>query len=99
GLAALLKVPGLGPKRVQRIRDELGATTADAVRTAAREGRLAELSGFSEKLQAKILAALEQETIKKPRIARAAAAPIAAALLEHMHALPGVQRAEVAGSF
>ena len=99
GLAALLKVPGLGPKRVQRIRDELGATTADAVRTAAREGKLAELSGFSEKLQAKILEALEQETVKKPRVARAAAAPIAGALIEHMHALPGVQRAEVAGSF
>lgn len=99
GLAELLAVPGLGPKRVKKIHDELGVSSAEDLLAAARAGKLAKLSGLGEATQRKILEALERRTTKKARVPWATAAPVAEALLAHLRSAPGVERAELAGSF
>lgn len=55
GLLALLRVPGLGPKRVRVIRDGLGISSLESVRDAALDGKLRGLPGFGEKTEATIL--------------------------------------------
>lgn len=55
GLPELLKVPGLGPKRLHTVLAELKVESFDALKAAALDGRLGALKGFGEKSAAKIL--------------------------------------------
>lgn len=54
GYADLTRVRGLGPKRIQTLRAELGIENLDALEEAAASGRLATVSGMTEKAVAKM---------------------------------------------
>lgn len=54
GYADLTRVRGLGPKRIQTLRAELGIENLDALEEAAASGRLATVSGLTEKAVAKM---------------------------------------------
>jgi DNA polymerase (family 10) len=49
GLSALLRIPGLGPKRVALLHRQLGIDTLEQLHRAALDGRIRTLRGFSEK--------------------------------------------------
>ncbi|MFO0952427.1 MAG: helix-hairpin-helix domain-containing protein [Isosphaeraceae bacterium] len=55
GLVALLRVPGLGPKKIKALHDTLKVESLGDLRTAGEAGQIAGLKGFGEKTQAKIL--------------------------------------------
>lgn len=57
-LAEMAALPGLGPKRVKLIHDQLGIGSLTELRRAARDGRLREIRGLGVRLEQKILAAL-----------------------------------------
>ena len=59
GLLDLLRVPGLGPRKVIAIRKALGIETLDSLEQACRTGQLAALKGFGSKTQAAILQGVE----------------------------------------
>lgn len=59
GLPEIASVPGVGPKKAMAIIEELGITTIGELEYACRENRLVHLKGFGEKLQAKILDAIQ----------------------------------------
>ncbi len=99
GLPQLLRLPGLGPKRVAAIYERLGLTTLEAVRAAALDGRLAALPGFGERLCERLVEAIDRRLAEGQRVLRAEAAPHAEAFRRYLAELPGVGRAEVAGSF
>mgnify|MGYP001474820553 CR=1 FL=1 len=63
----LLRIPGLGPKRVKRLHDELGIKNLGDLQTAIDTDRLQTLPGFSAKLQDQIGQALERGRTKKAR--------------------------------
>ncbi len=54
-LEELLKIPGLGPKRVKALYQALGIENLEQLEQAARAGRLRELSGFGAKTEQHIL--------------------------------------------
>ena len=54
GYADLTRVRGLGPKRIQTLRAELGIENLDALEEAAASGRLATVAGMTEKTLAKM---------------------------------------------
>ncbi|HEV2130709.1 MAG TPA: helix-hairpin-helix domain-containing protein, partial [Longimicrobiaceae bacterium] len=58
GLYDLLRIPGLGAKRIHTLHGELGIDSLDALEEAARAGRIAGLSGFGARTEKKILAGL-----------------------------------------
>ncbi len=60
GLLELLKIPGLGPKRVKAIFDKLRISKLGELEYACKENRLSLIDGFGEKLQEKILEGIEQ---------------------------------------
>ena len=57
-LAALYRVPGLGPKKVDVLREKLGVHSLEDLEAACRDGRVAALPGFGRATQAKILAGI-----------------------------------------
>jgi len=99
GLEALLRLPGLGPKRVKALNIGLGIEDIEGLRLAAEAGRIHTLPGFGEKTEQRLLQALAARREKKMRLARAAALPAADALVAWMRDLPAVEAAEIAGSF
>ncbi len=98
GVIALLEVPGLGPKKIKALREQLGVESPEALAEACRAGKVAALAGFGEKTQTKLLEGLANRAAYAKRHrwwdARAVAGPI----VEALRALPGVRRAEAAGS-
>jgi len=60
GLLDMLRVPGLGPRKVRAVHQELGIDTLDGLEEACRPGTLGGLSGFGKKTQENILLGIEQ---------------------------------------
>ena len=59
GLLDMLRVPGLGPRKIVAIRKALGIETLDALEQACRTDQLSALKGFGSKTQATILKGVE----------------------------------------
>lgn len=98
-LTTLLKIPGLGPKRVQTIYRTLDIGTPEQLYTAAHEGKIRELPGFGEKIEASVLAAMEAHVEKKMRFKLATSAQYAEPLKAYLEQLPGVSQVAIAGSY
>ena len=98
-ITELLHIPGLGPKRVRALYQELHVQTPDDLLRAAREGRIRALPGFAEKTEQHILQAVEAHTTKKKRFRLAVAEQYADALAGYLRRHPSAERVEVAGSF
>lgn len=59
-LTLLLKIPGLGPKRVQTLYQRLDISTPEQLYAAAKAGQVRALPGFGEKMEAALARELEQ---------------------------------------
>ena len=66
-LLDLLKIPGLGHKRVSLFWHQVGVTTIDELEDAARKGKLRELSGMGEKSESRLLEGIESYKISRKR--------------------------------
>ncbi len=98
-ITELLKIPGLGPKRVQALNRELGVATVAQLTQAARAGQIRELAGFGVKTEQRILAGLEAHTGQAERVKLAVATQYAEALVDYLKRVRGVEQAVVAGSY
>jgi len=98
-LPDLLKLPGLGPKRVRTLLDQCGVKTLDDLSAAAREGRIQALPGFGAKLEAALLEAVTKRLDTTVRHLRAAAEPVVGRIVETLAAVPGVHKVTPAGSY
>jgi DNA polymerase (family 10) len=98
GLVEMLEVPGLGPKKVKAIHDQLGITTLAELTAACNDGRVAELAGFGAKTQEKILAGIRNREAYGKRHLWWAAQQVAEPIIAGLRALPQVSQAEAAGS-
>lgn len=98
GLLQLLRIPGLGPKRVKVLYERLGVSTLAALEAACREGKVAGLEGFGAKTQESILKGLDRLRSHAGRVLLAEALPLALELREALVRHPAVQQVEVAGS-
>jgi len=98
-LTHLLKLPGLGPKRVHALYHELDIHTHEQLERAARDGLIRQLPGFGAKTEARILEAIQAHADSGRRFKLAVAAGYAEALLAYLKSARGVSRVEVAGSY
>ena len=94
----MLKIPGLGPKKIKSLYEYLGIETMGELEYACRENRLVDLKGFGEKTQAKILVGIE--SVKRYREKRLYAEVISEAedLLRSLQEQPETLTASLAGS-
>ena len=98
GILDMLRVRGLGPKKVKLFYDFLGIKTIEALRSAAESGALAALPGMGEKSEAGILEALKQKTHMKKRIPHDLAKNEADEYVKYMKKCKAVDKVEYAGS-
>jgi DNA polymerase (family 10) len=96
---AMLRVPGLGPKRAAALYHELGVATLDDLRKACESHRVRELKGFGEKTEAAILAGLDIAVQAQERVYWADADQIAQALRGHLSTCGAIREMETAGSY
>lgn len=97
GLFELRRLPGIGPKKLRLLHEELGVASLGELEYAVNENRLLSLSGFGPKTQDKIREALSslRERASHRRLDQAHDA--IDAVIARLRALPGVARAERAG--
>ncbi len=101
GLLEVLKISGIGPKKVKLLADRLGIRSVDDLEKAAREHRLHELPGMGERSEHKILKAVEgYKTLRiaSRRFRLSVAYPYARNYVEYLRAVPGIIDIEIAGS-
>ncbi len=96
----LLRVPGLGPKKVRQLVDGLGITSLDALEEACRSGRVRGVKGFGEKTEAAILKSLAfVRGTTAQRQLWDDADQVVGDVLAWMRGCPAVERIEAAGSW
>ncbi|PRO64955.1 DNA polymerase/3'-5' exonuclease PolX [Alkalicoccus urumqiensis] len=99
GLVPLLKLPGLGGKKVGRLYRELDIVNAEQLLEACEENRIQELSGFGKKSEEKIKEAVENMGKRPERLALPQVLEGAEAIGRLLDETPGTLRWELAGSF
>ena len=98
-LIDLLRVEGLGPKRVGEMHRQLGVSNLDELKKAAEEGKLAELPRMGEKSAEKILNNLNALLARgDDRFPIGDVYPVAYTILEELSQLEGVEKWAVGGS-
>jgi len=99
-LVELTRLPGLGPKTLLRLRDELGVTNVEELQAVIDAHRVRELKGMGEKTELKLARALERRgaTGKESRRPIADVLPVAERLVAELEARPDVDGARYCGS-
>jgi len=100
GVFDLLRVPGLGPKKVRQLVDALGIDSLDALEVACRAATVRGVKGFGEKTEAAILkniafvrgAAVRRQLWEE-------ADQVVTDIVAWMRGCPAVERIEAAGSW
>jgi DNA polymerase (family 10) len=98
GMVAMLRIQGLGPKKVKALHDLLQIDTVEKLKAACEAGEVAKQKGFGAKTQTKILEGIGQLEKFGHRVRIDLALALGSALLEQVRALPGVVRSELCGS-
>ena len=99
-LVELLQIPGLGPKTVRQLHQELGIESLDGLRDAAESGRLRTVRGMSERTEAQVLEGLDRLAERPPaRMLLDQAEELLTAVMDALARVPGVRSIEPAGSF
>jgi len=98
GLLQLLKIRGMGPKRVKTLSEKLGVKGLDDFKRVIEAEEILELPGFGKKLVEDLKKGLSefQEYSRRTRLDIAKAQ--AGELVEYLEKIKGVSRVEVAGS-
>jgi len=98
GLVEIMSIPGVGPKKVRALQDKLGIDSIAKLQQACLDGKIADLEGFGEKSQEKILEGIRNREKYGRRHLWLEAWQTAEPLLAGLRQLPQVIRAEHAGS-
>src|SRR4051812_10378949 len=99
GLMDIMRLPGVGPKRVRTLYEELGIASLDDLRAAAEEGRLSDVRGFGPRFEETVLEAFAAGAAEAPRpkVLLHKALPIGEGIVEALRAHPASDRVELAG--
>jgi DNA polymerase (family 10) len=98
GVLDMLRMPGVGPRKVAVFFRTLGLRTLEELKAACEAGRVAELKGFGKKTEAGILQNIDQAVANAARISISEARVIAESVVQDLRQLPEVLQCEVAGS-
>ncbi|WP_413363025.1 DNA polymerase/3'-5' exonuclease PolX [Lysinibacillus sp. 3P01SB] len=99
GLVPLMKLPGLGGKKLAKLYQELNIVDAASLKAACEAGQVRALAGFGAKTEEKILKELENFGARVERLPVWELELIVFEINELLASLPEVQKFSVAGSF
>jgi DNA polymerase (family 10) len=98
-LIEIMRLEGMGPKRTQRLWQELDIVDLEALQQAASQGEIEALDGFGEKTQQMILDEIKRFESIEQRTLLAEADQYVRSLIEYLQDAPGLERLQVAGSY
>lgn len=98
GVVEMLRIPGLGPKKIAVLFQELKVASLMDLKAAVQAGQVAQLKGFGEKTAKSILEGLEQAATAGTRAYMAEAKIEADEIVESLKTVPGVGQVTAAGS-
>ncbi|GAA6818091.1 DNA polymerase/3'-5' exonuclease PolX [Helicobacter pylori] len=99
GLVPLLKIQGLGSKKIAKLYKELNITDKEALQSACEQGKVSELSGFAKKTEQNILEAVKALGAKKDHYPIDQMRGLSAEINEFLDTIDDIDKYEVAGSF
>ena len=99
GLMDLLDIPGLGGKKIKVLHEQLNVDSIESLTEVCQAGKVAELKGFGEKTQEKILSGIKNREAYAARHLWWDARAVVERILPGLQGLPEVERVEAAGSF
>jgi len=98
GHLEMLKIPGLGPKKIHALYEQLGVKDVGELEYACLENRLVDLKGFGKKTQDNILAGIAKLKVYKERRLYAEISAEAEVLLEYLKRDKSILSISIAGS-
>jgi DNA polymerase (family 10) len=102
-LSVMMRIQGLGPKKVKKIYQELDILSVEELKKAAKKGKIRDLCGFGEKTEKSIIEEIErlerQQKAGKERLKLVVAEQIVQRLLKYLKDVNGVKDLVVAGSY
>jgi DNA polymerase (family 10) len=98
GVLEMLRISGMGPKKVKAVYDKLGVKSLDELEQAGHDGKLAVLPGFGEKTQTNILAGIARFRKYSQRFLYSTALADATGVLAAVQKVSGVTQALIGGS-
>ncbi|RLS79370.1 MAG: DNA polymerase/3'-5' exonuclease PolX [Planctomycetota bacterium] len=98
GVLDMLRIPGVGPKKVSVFFNELSLKSLEDLKAACEAGRLSKLKGFGKKTEESILANIAMATEHSQRASISDARAAAEAIVEDLQKLKEVGQVAVAGS-
>lgn len=98
GMIDMLGIPGLGPKRIKLMADELGVDSVASLKQAALENKIAPMKGFGAKSQQRMLDGIELLSRFRARRRLDIGLRYGEAFQRRIATLDGVHRATLAGS-
>ena len=99
GLLPMLKIPGLGGKKIAKLYKELHIDSIDALKLACEEGKVQSLPGFAKKTEEKILLEIVNLQSKPERTAIWQIEPIVDLIEHKLSSIALIEKFSVAGSF
>src|SRR6266566_9664745 len=94
----MLRIPGVGPKKINAIYNQLHVTSIAELEQASKEGKVAALPGFGKKTQDNILQGLAFLAQHSGRFLYPVAEEEAGRIYQVLRALPEIVRLEIGGS-
>ena len=98
GLLDMLRIPGMGPKKVKTLHEKLGLNSIEDLEKAAQDDVIAQLPGFGEKSQEKILRGIERIRSYSKRHLLSIITTEAETIYNEISKHPDVQRSLLGGS-
>ncbi|HEX4263438.1 MAG TPA: DNA polymerase/3'-5' exonuclease PolX [Verrucomicrobiae bacterium] len=98
GLLAMMDIPGVGPKKIKVLHDELGIASVEELEKACQDGRVAKLKGFGEKTAVNICEGINRRRSYASKHLLDDALLAAESVLDDLRSHPDVIRSSEAGS-
>jgi len=98
GIFDMMKIQGMGPKKVAFLYKKLKISSIDELEKAAKAGKLEKLEGFGKKTEENILLGIEQLRKHSSKFHINVAENAAQTIFESIKSHKGIIRAEIAGS-
>lgn len=98
GVEKMLQVPGLGPKKVQKLYQKLHIKSIIELKDAASKGKIRRLEGFGKKSEEDILSKLGLSSTAESRKLLRDVLPVAKRIVSRLKKLKSVEKIELAGS-
>lgn len=99
GLVPLLKIPGLGGKKIAKLREALAIDSVESLRAACAAGEVSKVPGFGKKTEDNLLAEIELLGTRQGKFPIWQVEKVVSFVEQELQEIPEITRFSVAGSY